>query len=211
MTRHRWLLVLIVLLAPSVQAQDVAEDAGPLSATVGVPAHAPAEVDGLVLSQVLGIRDLSDPGGTGTSGDRRRTALWDWPLVGTPPVVKTFDPPAKRWLPGHRGIDLAGVAGEQVLSVDAGVVTFSGQVAGVGVVSVTHDSGLRSTYQPVEDRVTKGERVSRGQHLGTLDTVGSHCVLRDCLHLGAVRGRDAYVDPLPLLLGVELTLLPVDG
>lgn len=174
---------------------------------------ATADTKGLVLSQVLGVRDLSGHTGhtahTG-SGDRRSTALWGWPLVGTPPVVASFDPPAQRWLPGHRGVDLGGVAGEQVLAVDEGVVTFSGEVAGVGMVSVTHESGLRSTYQPVEGRVPRGERVRRGQALGTLDTTASHCVPGACLHLGAVRGRDDYVDPLPLLLGAELSLLPVE-
>ena len=72
-----------------------------------------------------------------------------------------------------------------------------------------HES-LRSTYQPVSDRVGRGERVARGDRIGTLD-VGGHCLLADCLHLGAVRGRDTYVDPTPLLLGAELTLLPVGG
>lgn len=180
---------------------------------------ATANTKGLVLSQVLGVRDLSGhTGHTGhkahtahtDSGDRSRTALWDWPLVGTPPVVAAFDPPAQRWLPGHRGVDLGGVVGEQVLAVDEGVVTFSGEIAGVGMVSVTHESGLRSTYQPVDGRVPRGERVRRGQALGTLDTTASHCVPGACLHLGALRGRDDYVDPLPLLLGAELSLLPVE-
>jgi murein DD-endopeptidase MepM/ murein hydrolase activator NlpD len=140
-------------------------------------------------------------------GDREATTLWGWPLAGVPEVARGFDPPARRWLPGHRGIDLEGVAGESVLSVDAGVVTYSGQIAGVGIVSVTHESGLRSTYQPLSDRVARGSRVGRGDRLGTLD-LGGHCVLTDCLHLGAVRGRD-YVDPTPLLLGVRLRLLPL--
>lgn len=164
---------------------------------------------GLVLSQVLGVRDLPAAGAPTSPGDRRRTARWGWPLVGVPPVVATFDPPAQRWLPGHRGIDLAGIAGEAVLAVDAGVVTFSGTVGGVGVVSVTHEGGLRSTYQPVEDPAARGARVRRGQRIGTLGTTASHCLVQDCLHLGAVRGPDTYVDPLPLLLGAELTLLPV--
>jgi murein DD-endopeptidase MepM/ murein hydrolase activator NlpD len=123
--------------------------------------------------------------------------------------VRGFDPPARRWLPGHRGIDLAGLEGEAVLAVDAGVVSFSGQVAGVGVVSVTHRSGLRSTYQPVSDPAARGERVRRGDRIGRLDASGSHCAPSVCLHLGAVRDRDSYVDPTPLLLGVELALLPV--
>lgn len=197
--RLRGLLALLLLsvagsaLVPSVAARST-------TPTDGV--HRAPEETGLVVSQVLGVRDLSDA----VDG---RTAVWDWPLVGTPRVVQTFDPPAQRWLPGHRGIDLAGVAGERVLAVDAGVITFSGKVAGVGVVSVTHESGLRSTYQPVGDRAARGERVRRGHAVGVLDPVGSHCLLVDCLHLGAVRGREDYVDPLLLLLGVELALLPV--
>lgn len=168
--------------------------------------------DGLVLSQVIGVREHDRTDALRlASADRRRTALWGWPLAGVPPVIKTFDPPAQRWLPGHRGIDLAGVAGEAVLAVEAGVVSYSGTIAGVGVISVTHESGLRSTYQPVVDPLGRGDRVGRGQRIAVLDTTGTHCVLHDCLHLGAVRGRDDYVDPLPLLLGAELTLLPIEG
>lgn len=224
-----WLVLCLVALAWPVPAVRAADE-------TAISSAATADRRGLVLSQVLGVRELSghagntgyggntghagntahagslgDTGRTGTgTGDRRRTALWGWPLVGTPPVVATFDPPAQRWLPGHRGVDLGGVAGEPVLAVDEGVVTFSGEVAGVGMVSVTHESGLRSTYQPVIGRVPRGERVGRGQALGTLDTTASHCVPGTCLHLGAVRGRDDYVDPLPLLLGAELSLLPVE-
>ncbi|ANS80680.1 Membrane protein [Serinicoccus hydrothermalis] len=163
-------------------------------------------VVGASASGVLGAREASG----GTARDRGRTALWGWPLAGTPAVVHGFDPPEQRWSAGHRGIDLAGVAGEAVLAVDDGVVTYSGTIAGVGMVSVTHASGLRSTYQPVADRVGRGTRVARGDGLGRLGE-GGHCVLQACLHLGAVRGRDGYVDPTPLLMGVELTLLPVEG
>lgn len=168
-----------------------------------------APQDGSALSTVLGVRDPAAAVPHVTGGlDRRETSAWGWPLAGRPDVVHGFDPPERRWLPGHRGIDLAGVLGEPVLSVDAGVVAFSGVVAGVGVVSVDHPSGLRSTYQPVTDRVARGTRVARGDRLGRLDE-GGHCVLQDCLHLGARRGRHHYVDPEPLLRPVVLSLLPV--
>ncbi|WP_151525222.1 M23 family metallopeptidase [Serinicoccus kebangsaanensis] len=163
-----------------------------------------AAVAGATASAVVGAR--ADPE---QRRDRSRTALWAWPLAGTPTVVHGYDPPAVRWGAGHRGIDLAGIQGESVRAVEAGVVTHSGKIAGVGVVSVTHASGLRSTYQPVADRIPRGTRVARGDQLGRLDE-GGHCRLRACLHLGALRGRDGYVDPTPLLLGVELTLLPVE-
>ena len=160
---------------------------------------------GTVASTVLGTRPAVPLPGV----DRRTTALWQWPLAGAPVVVRGFDPPEQRWLAGHRGIDLAGVAGEPVLAVEDGVVAYSGTIAGVGVVSVDHASGLRSTYQPVTDRVRRGARVARGDVLGRLGT-GGHCLLADCLHLGARRGRHHYVDPTPLLRPLELSLLPVD-
>lgn len=180
----------------------------PLTLLLSSPSAVPAEKvpdpgRGTVLSAVLGSRATAEdlvPG-------RRETSLWGWPLAGVPEIVKPYDPPARRWLSGHRGIDLSGVEGEDVLAVDAGVVSYSGVIAGVGIVSVTHASGLRSTYQPVADRVAKGTRVGRGDRIGTLD-VGGHCVLHDCLHLGARRGED-YVDPTPLLMDLELTLLPL--
>lgn len=176
----------------------------PLLAPDGDPAAAGAR--GSALSAVLGSRLAGEVEAAGVA-HRRTTAAWGWPLLGVPEVVRGFDPPPQRWLPGHRGIDLAGVAGEPVLAVDDGVVSHSGDVAGVGVVSVTHASGLRSTYQPVSDRVARGVRVGRGDRLGSLD-VGGHCLLVDCLHLGARRG-DVYVDPTPLLLDLRLSLLPL--
>jgi murein DD-endopeptidase MepM/ murein hydrolase activator NlpD len=131
---------------------------------------------------------------------------WDWPLPGPPSVQKVFDPPAQRWLPGHRGVDLGGFTGSPVLAVDRGVVTYSGRIAGTGIVSVRHADGLLSTYQPVEDRIERGRTVASGDPLGTLAT-GGHCLVRSCLHLGARRG-ETYLDPLLLLRAWEVSLLP---
>ena len=39
------------------------------------------------------------------------TGPWTWPLSGTPVVLRAFDPPAQRWLAGHRGVDLAAEPG----------------------------------------------------------------------------------------------------
>lgn len=176
-----------------------------LAAALLVPlSGTPAPEGGAVASAVLGVRQGAEEVG----GDHPPTARWGWPLAGRPEVVRGFDPPAQRWLAGHRGIDLAGVAGEAVLAVDDGVVVHSGSVAGVGTVSVDHPGGLRSTYQPVVDRVARGARVARGDRIGTLDQ-GGHCLLADCLHLGARTGRRTYVDPTPLLHPVELSLLPL--
>lgn len=135
-------------------------------------------------------------------------AHWQWPLSGPHEVVKPFDPPEERWLPGHRGVDLAGYTYAPVRAVAEGTVTYSGSIAGIGIVSVTHPDGIRSTYQPVTERIEEGQQVSGGERLGYLGAIGSHCLLRTCLHLGAVRGEDDYLDPLLFLQPWELTLLP---
>src|SRR5690242_20598661 len=81
---------------------------------------------------------------------------WTWPVDGvsgaSPAVEGDFDAPHSDYGPGHRGIDLASLVGAPVHAVAAGVVTFSGRVAGVDVVTIDHGSE-RSTYQPVSASV----------------------------------------------------------
>ncbi|WP_374999620.1 peptidoglycan DD-metalloendopeptidase family protein [Aeromicrobium sp. CTD01-1L150] len=134
---------------------------------------------------------------------------WSWPL-GERSVARDFDLPDSPYGAGHRGIDLPGATGDTVRSVAPGRVTFSGEVAGVGVVTVSHGAE-RSTYQPVvERRVRKGDAVDAGQVLGLLDRPGSHCS-NACLHLGRLAGDD-YLDPRERLRdGHRFRLLDPDG
>ena len=134
-------------------------------------------------------------------------ASWQWPLAPLPPLIRPFDPPEAPWLPGHRGIDLGATPGQPVLAVAAGTVTYAGEVAGVGVVTVDHGD-LRSTYQPVVVQVQAGQHVEAGTVLGAVVTVGSHCLPASCLHLGARRGDD-YLDPLRLLAPLPVRLKPI--
>ncbi len=134
---------------------------------------------------------------------------WVWPLSPRPEVVRPFEPPDSPWGPGHRGVDLAGTVGQQVLAIGAGTVTFAAVLAGRGVVVVRHGA-LRSTYEPVTALVRRGQQVAKGQPIALLQKVGSHCLLRACLHLGVRRG-DEYVDPLTLLPGGPIRLKPIGG
>ncbi len=120
-----------------------------------------------------------------------------WPLSPRPAVVHRFDPPAQRWERGHRGVDLAGRVGQQVRAAVAGRVTFAGRIAGVGSVVVSHGA-TRTTYQPVDATVGRGDRVAAGQRLGHLEWHGTHCSPRACLHWGLLRGEQ-YLDPLVLV------------
>ncbi|HEY9483533.1 MAG TPA: M23 family metallopeptidase [Micromonosporaceae bacterium] len=132
-----------------------------------------------------------------------------WPLAGVPVVVGAFDPPAEPWLPGHRGVDLAATLGQSVYAAGAGTVSFAGRVGGIGVVSITHPDGLRTTYEPVAGSVHTGDRVAMGTPIGTIDARLAHCPPGPaaCLHWGLIRGG-AYLDPLILLGLGQVRLYP---
>jgi murein DD-endopeptidase MepM/ murein hydrolase activator NlpD len=134
-------------------------------------------------------------------------ALWDRPLAGDPLVTRAFAPPPAPYAAGHRGVDLAGTAGQPVLSAGAGVVAFAGLVAGRPVVSVEHADGLRTTYEPVEPAVAAGQVVARGTPLGLLVAGHAGCPVEACLHWGLRRGA-VYLDPLSLLRPPRVRLLP---
>ncbi|MFI5588805.1 murein hydrolase activator EnvC family protein [Amycolatopsis sp. NPDC051758] len=140
-----------------------------------------------------------------------RQARLSWPLSPVPVVTKYFDAPETPYGPGHRGVDLAAVPGQEVLAADVGVVVFAGLVAGRPVLSVDHDGGLRTTYEPVAANVAVGEQVYRGQVLGTVLTGHPGCLVAACLHWGVRRGEE-YVDPLALIGEVgEYRLKPWGG
>lgn len=128
-----------------------------------------------------------------------------WPLDPRPDVVSGFDPPTAPWLPGHRGVDLLGQAGQSVRTSLAGTVSFAGPLAGRGVVVVDHGA-TRTTYEPVSASVGIGELVSRGEVIGTLQRASSHCFPRACLHWGLRRGDD-YLNPLTLVGAGPIRLL----
>ena len=132
---------------------------------------------------------------------------WVWPLSPRPAVVKMFDPPAETWLAGHRGVDLLGETGQRVSAIGSGEVTFASNLAGRGVVVVSHGS-LRSTYEPVTAGVEVGQRVQAGESLGSLQAPRSHCAPSVCLHLGVRRGT-GYLDPLSLLGPLAVRLKPL--
>lgn len=142
------------------------------------------------------------------------TPMWSWPLAAMPRVVRPFDKPPGPYAAGHRGVDLAGVVGQQVLAVDDGVVHHVGSVAGRGTITIEHEGGLRSTYEPVTPKpgLLTGGRVRSGQSIASLAAGSSHCLPQTCLHLGALRRGSAgtwdYVQPLFYLYVVEVVLLP---
>ncbi|MFJ8472696.1 M23 family metallopeptidase [Kitasatospora sp. NPDC094011] len=161
---------------------------------------------------VTGAAAERGPGGTTAGGAAAPGPARAWPVGGPGGVLGRFEPPAKPWAAGHRGVDLAAAPGSEVRAAAAGVIAFSGLVAGRPVVTVTHpDSGappLRTTYLPVTGALPVGTAVATGQVIGRLAPDGRHCGGHGCLHWGLLRG-DRYLDPLALFGAGRARLLPL--
>ena len=186
--------------------------------TDAVPAATPSyrwRLGTLLLSFCLVFLAGLSPAGADGEASGGGGGRWRWPVPPPHPIVQPFEAPSHRYGPGHRGIDIAAPLGATVTAVEDGTVHFAGMVAGRGVVSVRHHDGLLSTYEPVEASVAAGQSVRAGDALGTLSTqAGSlpHCPEGPCLHLGARRGKDEYIDPAPLLSAAgPSVLLPWRG
>ncbi|MFZ0832227.1 MAG: M23 family metallopeptidase [Mycobacterium sp.] len=139
---------------------------------------------------------------------------FDWPLRPRPAVVQTFDAPTPNWNRGHRGVDLAGAAGQQVYAAGPGTVVFAGELAGRPVVSIAHPGGLRTSYEPVQASVWAGQLVSRGDVIGELLAGHPDCPAAACLHWGAMWGPASaadYVNPLGLLEATPIRLKPISA
>jgi len=188
-TRPAAVLVAVVVAAGPALGPSAATAAGPrASRSVGAASAAtPTDGHGLDPSAPQARYRLPVPGG----------------------VVRAFDPPAVRWGSGHRGVDLGAVRGDVVRAPAAGVVAFAGSVAGRRVLTLLHDDGLRSSFEPVVTGLHVGDRVRQGDPVATLDDAGpsGHCLPGSCLHWGVRRG-ETYLDPMALVATDPVVLLP---
>ena len=88
----------------------------------------------------------------------------------------------------------------------SGTIAFAGQVGGRPVVSIQHADGIRTTYDPVISRRSRGDVVGRGDIIGVLanENEATH---GPGLGWGAKIG-ESYIDPLTLLGRSEVRLKP---
>lgn len=113
-----------------------------------------------------------------------------WPLTG--PWLRLPAIPDPNWVPGHRGLDIAGAVGQQVRSPVAGRVVWQGEVAGEAGITIRDGLGRRHSLMPVVAEVDLDDYVGRGEIVGKLAD-SDHC-LRACLHWG-VKEDGKYLDP----------------
>ncbi|MEX0285427.1 MAG: DUF5930 domain-containing protein [Paracoccaceae bacterium] len=74
----------------------------------------------------------------------------------------------------HNGLDFAGPQGTDIFATADGVVKFAGWRSGFGrLVIIQHDFGVETRYaHNTRIRVTKGQRVSRGDHIADMGSTG---------------------------------------
>jgi murein DD-endopeptidase MepM/ murein hydrolase activator NlpD len=119
----------------------------------------------------------------------------------------------------HRGIDVAGTMGADVLAAADGRVTVArdnGDLCGL-IVVIDHDPyDLRTVYCHFSEiAVRVGDSVKRGQRIGVVGTSGQRAFPRfEHVHLELQRGRDinAIEDPLARIVGCfdEANVYPAD-
>jgi murein DD-endopeptidase MepM/ murein hydrolase activator NlpD len=108
----------------------------------------------------------------------------------------------------HRGIDVAGAPGSDVLAAADGRVTVARDnrdLCGL-IVVIDHDPhGLRTVYCHFSEiAIRVGDTVARGQRIGTVGTSGQRAwPTFEHVHLELQRGRDvnALEDPQPRIVG----------
>jgi murein DD-endopeptidase MepM/ murein hydrolase activator NlpD len=208
MTQHLPLAALTLTIALSVTPHDAdaarPAPGGALSTQLGSSAMKPPR------SMARSVARSSAPlasSGSVSAGTPSRAAAGRWRRPVAPfEVLAAFAAPERRWLRGHRGIDLVTSVGQAVRAAGDGRVVFAGPIAGREVVSIDH-GGLRTTYEPVNPVVRAGDVVRSGDRIGSLSTGSGHCGSGRCLHLGLRRDRE-YLDPLLLLGRTSARLRP---
>lgn len=131
-------------------------------------------------------------------------ADWLWPVEGPRTVIGEYRAPAHEYGAGHRGIDLAAPIGAAVRAPADGIVAFRGTVVDRALITVEHEGGYVTTFEPLLSDLSPGDMVTAGDVIGTVD-VGGHAGA-GTLHVG-VRLHGEYINPLLLFGGVPRAVL----
>lgn len=172
----------------------------------------------LGMPQITHASVLASSTGYGTmtqdSSSTQCTDLKYWPLIDSDgvaqkTVVKGFSPPLEKWLPGHRGVDIAlpRSGPVHVVAPARGVITFSGKVAGKSDLSMKTEEGIIFSFEPASSELSAGTEVKAGERIGKVGGKSDHCN-DSCVHWGA-RRNGVYVDPLLALSPLRIILKPL--
>jgi murein DD-endopeptidase MepM/ murein hydrolase activator NlpD len=91
-------------------------------------------------------------------------------------ISAVFGQSGPYWSSGrHTGLDFAAPMGTTIMAVDDGKVVAAGPAGAYGnMIEVAHGDGTRSLYAHLSSiDVKKGQKVSRGEHIGALGNTGN--------------------------------------
>jgi len=124
------------------------------------------------------------------------TFLWPLEVRGTTTsnFGKRIDPFTKREA-DHEGIDVSAPAGTKIFAAEAGFVHMARYGAGYGFhIVINHADGFSTLYaHNSRNRVSEGQRVTRGQHIADVGTTGRST--GNHLHF-EVRKNGVHQDPM---------------
>jgi murein DD-endopeptidase MepM/ murein hydrolase activator NlpD len=156
----------------------------------------------LILLQASAVADPELPVGS-----------WNPPLETPIRLINQYRQPNSDYSAGHRGVDYLVTPGQPVLAPADGRVWFVGKVAQRSVLSIEHEGGFLTEFEPVCTDLVKGEPVFAGQEIAKVCETSSdyrqHCSSALCLHF-SLRSAGKYLSPLVFIGGLNPSrLLPM--
>ncbi len=134
--------------------------------------------------------------------------------IDQPTLVHEFRQPNADWSAGHRGVDYFATQNQPVFAAHTGTISFTGVVVNRSVVSIRHENGFISSYEPVCGQLQTKTQVATGESIGVVCSSAnyqSHCGLKLCLHF-SLRSPNGYLSPLVVIGGLSPSRLkPWDG
>ncbi len=123
---------------------------------------------------------------------------WISPVVGSE-LVNSYRSPEKAYGEGHRGVDYQVALGQGIFAPADATVSFVGKVVNRQVLSLSHQGGLVSSYEPVCSSLIVGQEVSAGDLVAEVCEADQdylqHCEETFCLHFSTRRNGE-YLSPL---------------
>ena len=146
---------------------------------------------GFALASIAWMTVEPSPLSWGSPTEAPPAIVWEHPVIELS-IFRDFYSPNGDYSAGHRGVDFESFDGEEVVSPSAGIVRFSGSVAGRSLLSIDFEGGVVAEVEPVCPTVVEGEAVLAGQIVGVVCSgLNSHCEVV-CLHLSARRFSSEY-------------------
>ena len=123
---------------------------------------------------------------------------WSSPVIGSG-LVNSYLAPETIYGNGHRGVDYQVTLGQGVFAPADATVSFVGKVVDRQVLSLLHQGGTISSYEPVCSSLTVGQEVAAGDLVAEVCEASQdyvqHCIDILCLHF-STRQDGEYLSPL---------------